>query len=110
MGAQIQVLLGPDRGKLFRVEAGATLQIGRSEASDTQLTDASVSRLHCHLDYDGKRGVLTNISTKGTLVNGKAIEGEKELRHGDIIRVGVTELRYALVALAEAETLSQPPG
>lgn len=107
MSAQIQVILGPDRGRIFPILPGATIAIGRSHNTDTRLIDGAVSRLHCQIEFDGKRAVLLNVSSKGTLVNG-AQATHQELRHGDIIRVGGTEIRYALTILAEAETLVQP--
>src|SRR5262249_10985996 len=46
------------------------------------------------------------LSAKGTLLNGKVVK-QQELHHGDIIRLGGTELRFVHLALAEAETLLQ---
>ena len=109
MSAQIQVILGPDRGQTFLLPASGTLTVGRSHATDTKLTDASVSRVHCRIEIDGQRAVLINISPKGTQVNATPVT-EQELRHGDVIRVGATEIRFALTALAEAETLVQHGG
>ena len=109
MSAQIQVILGPDRGLSFPLPADCTFTIGRSQTTDTRLTDAAVSRLHCQIEYDGKRAVLLGVSTKGTSLNGKPMT-QQELRHGDIIRIGATEIRYAVSTLAEAETLLQPAG
>lgn len=107
MSAQIQVLLGPDRGLTFPIPPGSLFTIGRSQSTDTKLTDASVSRLHCQIEFDGQRATLLGVSTKGTLLNGRPVSQE-ELRHGDIIRVGGTEVRFTLSSLAEAETLLQP--
>jgi len=107
MSAQIQVIVGPDRGRSFVLSPGATLQVGRSQATDTQLSDGTVSRSHCEIIFDGAQAVIVNLSSKGTLVNGLAVS-QQELRHGDVIRLGSTEIRYSLSALGEAETLVQP--
>jgi serine/threonine-protein kinase len=109
MSAMIQVILGPDRGLSFSIAPGGVFTVGRSQTTDTRLTDASVSRLHCQIEFDGQRAQLLGVSTKGTLLNGKPVTRE-ELRHGDIIRIGGTEIRFALTSLAEAETLLQPGG
>src|SRR5262245_26747622 len=106
MSAQIQIVIGPDRGRTFVLPANGTLNIGRSNTTDTQLTDLSVSRLHCRIDFDGARATLVNVSSKGTMVNAKPATAQ-ELRHGDLIRIGNTEIRFAVVAMAEAETLVQ---
>ncbi len=109
MSAQIQVILGPDHGLSFSIPVGGSLTIGRSQSTDTRLTDASVSRLHCQIEFDGERATLLSVSTKGTLLNGKPVTRE-ELRHGDIIRMGSTELRFSLPSRAEAETWLLPQG
>lgn len=107
MSAKLLVIVGPDRGESFDLEAGTQLTIGRSQSTHTKLKDGSISRLHCQVEYDGRKATLLNVSGKGTLVNGKPCT-QQELRHGDVIRVGGTELRFALLELAEAETLVQP--
>jgi hypothetical protein len=107
MSAQIQIIIGPDKGQSFHLKPGGTLQIGRSQSTDTHLTDATVSRNHCEIIFDGQRATLVNLSSKGTLLNGLAV-AQEELRHGDVIRLGETELRFSLTALSDAETLLQP--
>jgi serine/threonine protein kinase len=107
MSAQLTVVSGPDKGRSFPLQAGATFQVGRSQATTTKLTDPSVSRVHCEIDFDGHKALLVNISSNGTLVNGKTV-GQHELRHGDVIRVGGTELRFGRADLEEADTVMQP--
>jgi serine/threonine protein kinase len=107
MSAQLVTTAGPDKGRAFVLQAGETFQIGRSQATSTRLTDASVSRVHCEIDYDGERAVIINISTSGTLVNGKPV-AQQELRSGDLIRLGSTELRFTSGA-GEAPTLPPAP-
>src|SRR5262245_9137668 len=106
MSAQIMIISGPDKGRSFLLEAGSTLQIGRSQATATRRIDATVSRGHCEIDYDGQQAMLVNISTNGTLVNGKSI-GQQELRHGDVVRIGGTEFRYQVAEVSEADTAFQ---
>jgi pSer/pThr/pTyr-binding forkhead associated (FHA) protein len=106
---KIQVVVGPDLGRTFTVAANGTLNIGRSHTTDTQLTDAAVSRLHCRIEFDGERAILYNVSAKGTRVNDTPVD-QRELRHGDLIRIGDTEIRFSLLAMGEAETLLQPDG
>src|SRR5262245_41515752 len=107
MSAQIVITAGPDRGRSFFIEAGATFQVGRSQATATKLTDATVSRVHCEIEYDGHKAVLVNISPNGTTVNGKSL-GQQELSPGDVVRVGGTEFRYQLAA-SEAPTAPPRP-
>jgi pSer/pThr/pTyr-binding forkhead associated (FHA) protein len=108
MSAQLVVTAGPDRGRSFPLTAGTPLRVGRSARTNTKLSDASVSRLHCEVHYDGSTSAtLTNHSNNGTLVNGQPAT-RQELRHGDLIRIGSTELRFQVTALEESDTLLQP--
>jgi pSer/pThr/pTyr-binding forkhead associated (FHA) protein len=104
MSVQVQVIVGPDRGQTFFLPTRGTLQIGRSQTTDTRLSDPAVSRLHCQIEFDGERANLLNVSTRGTMVNGMLAQ-QRDLRHGDVIRIGGTELRFVFCSLAEAETV-----
>ncbi len=104
MSPLLVVIGGPDRGRTFPLVAGQTLQIGRSQATATRLTDPTVSRVHCEVEWDGHKAVVVNISTGGTLVNGKTI-AQHDLEPGDVIRVGSSDLRFQLGPDAEAPTV-----
>jgi serine/threonine protein kinase len=94
MPPQLHVITGPDAGRTFNLSIGVPLQVGRSLATTTRLTDPSVSRVHCEIEWDGVRAILHNCSQNGTLVNGIAV-GERLLHPGDVLRLGKTEIRYA---------------
>jgi pSer/pThr/pTyr-binding forkhead associated (FHA) protein len=104
MSPLLVVIGGPDRGRTFPLVAGQTLQIGRSQATATRLTDPTVSRVHCEVEWDGHQAVVVNISTGGTLVNGKTV-AQHDLKPGDVIRVGSSDLRFQLGPDAEAPTV-----
>src|SRR5262245_3281771 len=103
MPAQLLVSAGPDKGRAFLLVSGETLQIGRSQATVTRLSDPTVSRVHCEVEFDGERATIINISTSGTFVNGHQVS-QAELKAGDVIRLGGTELRFLLADVAEATT------
>jgi serine/threonine protein kinase len=105
---QLVITAGPDKGRSFPLVAGETLQIGRSQATTTKLTDPTVSRVHCEIEWDGERAVLINISPSGTVVNGQTV-AQHELKPGDLIRLGATEFRFQAVAASEASTLVPRP-
>jgi len=107
MPAQLTITAGPDKGRSFPLRPGETFQVGRSQATPTRLTDASVSRVHFEVEYDGSEAVLVNISGNGTVVNGDRVE-RRELRPGDVIRVGATELRFQDTS-AEPTTVAPAP-
>jgi hypothetical protein len=68
--------------------------IGRGQDCDLQVSDQGVSRRHIDIQYDGRYAVVYDLgSTNGTSVNGQPI-GSHQLRHGDVIRVGHSQLVY----------------
>jgi serine/threonine protein kinase len=105
---QLVVIAGPDKGRTFPISAADVLLVGRSKATQTTLTDPHVSRVHCQVEVDeGKVMLLDNESAAGTFVNGKRI-AQQQLQHGDVIRIGDTQLRYVDDESAEGTTI--PPG
>ena len=108
MNRQLVVTGGPDQGKVFSITDGKTLVIGRGQASNSQLTDPHVSRVHCEAEVDGGTVLLIDCgSAGGTLVNSKPIE-RQELQPGDVIRIGQTQLSYQLEGVQEQSTLVTP--
>ncbi len=103
MAAQLVVTLGPDQGRCFPLEPGKPLHVGRSLTTSTRLTDATVSRLHCEIAFDGTKAILINRSVHGTWVNRQRVE-RHELQSGDLVRLGSTELRYETLAPANKST------
>lgn len=106
MLVRLVVIHGPDLGREFPLVSGGTLTVGRSLVTDTRLRDGTVSRLHCQLEFDGRQTLLLNVSERGTKVNGVEVT-QHQLKHGDVIRIGGTELRFIDNDLNEAETLLQ---
>ena len=71
------------------------LRMGRSTDNSVQIADNQASRLHAEVRYEnGQHHIVDLGSTNGTFVNGIQIEKTYTLSHGDIIRIGATELRY----------------
>jgi len=87
----------PDEGtvQLVKLELGWT-RIGRSEAADLRLDDASVSRRHALLVLtdEGELRALDDRSLNGLLVNGESVEWAP-LSDGDELEIG----RYRLYVL-----------
>jgi serine/threonine protein kinase len=108
MLGQLVVVAGPDQGRVFNLEDGQTLVVGRGQNTETKLKDPQVSRVHCQVQGDGGRAVLTDAgSTAGTLVNGKKVS-EHVLKPGDVIHIGGTQLRFQLEGAAEETTYLSP--
>ena len=108
MDMQLVVIAGPDQGRSFALADGQTLVIGRGQASNTQLGDPHVSRVHCQMEVEGGKASLTHSGgSGGTFVNGKTID-RQQLEPGDVIRIGETELRFELEGTPEEPTPVRP--
>ena len=85
----------PGNLELIKLEVGWT-RIGRSEAADIRLDDATVSRRHALLvlDDEGELRALDDRSMNGLLVNGEPVEWAS-LSDGDELEIG----RYRLYVL-----------
>jgi hypothetical protein len=74
---------------------GAVLILGRGEKADILLGDMHISRRHARLLMRRGRWFVEDLqSTWGTTLNGARVGAPAELRHGDLIVVGATALRY----------------
>ncbi len=96
---RIYVLSGPDLGRTFDVESGATF--GRTTDCTVTLRDTSVSRMHAHLEHtDSGWRILDTRSRNGLHVRGERVT-EADVADGDEFRLGEVELRIRLdVAVA----------
>jgi signal transduction histidine kinase len=93
------VTRGPDRGRAFTLPEREPQLVGRSSEA-LHLTDGTVSRRHAELTPDDGRWTLRDLGSRhGTRVNGVRIAGAVEVRAGDRIAVGDTEL----LAIREGE-------
>lgn len=109
MQPKLVVISGPDRGRAFPLAEGQTLIVGRGESAATHLTDPHVSRTHCQVQAGDGRFHLTDLGGRsGTLVNGQPTTG-CDLKPGDVIRIGGTELRFQREGSTDAATVVGPP-
>ncbi|MBI5480526.1 MAG: diguanylate cyclase [Deltaproteobacteria bacterium] len=91
--ACLVVLYGDDLGKKHNLDAPSVL-IGRSNKSDIQIDQESVSRNHAKIMNTGKSVILRDLgSTNGTYVNDELID-EYVLRDGDLIKIGRTIFKF----------------
>jgi pSer/pThr/pTyr-binding forkhead associated (FHA) protein len=74
----------------------APLTVGRSADNDVELRgDRFASAAHARFDPRPDGVWLEDLgSTNGTFVNGVKVDGARRLAHGDVVRVGETDLRY----------------
>jgi two-component system, cell cycle response regulator len=80
--------------------------IGRDPGVGLPLTDGSISREHCRVEHDARRGcyVLVDLgSTNGTSVNGTRVVDRVALTQSDKIFLGASVIRFGFVDAVELE-------
>ena len=92
-------LLVPPLGEPLRLDVRAEpLVIGRDDEScDVVIASATVSRKHAQIVFKGDppKPWISDLATRnGTLVNGVAVEGERLLVEGDVVRLGDVSATY----------------
>jgi pSer/pThr/pTyr-binding forkhead associated (FHA) protein len=76
------------------LDESGSVTIGRSPECDLPIEDTQASRRHCMVVRLQSGYELTDLgSTNGTTVNSSLVK-KRKLRHGDVIRIGSTEIVY----------------
>ena len=87
---------GPQAGERAVLMSNVAL-VGRSPAADVRLAEGAASREQVRFQLTGQGWLMQNLSTNGTIVNGKRYKGLKQLilETGDVLGVGLeTEVLY----------------
>jgi HD-GYP domain-containing protein (c-di-GMP phosphodiesterase class II) len=85
-------LTGPLQGKQFPING--SLSIGRNPENQLQLDDLQVSRTHALIEQSDKGTILRDLNSgNGTYVGDRRVL-EYKLSSGDIIRIGMQQLRF----------------
>ncbi|MFC2173495.1 FHA domain-containing protein, partial [Acidobacteriota bacterium] len=95
MAVKLEVLDGPDTGKVYNLSAQKNV-IGR-QGSQVDIQDNRVSRKHAEIEIRGLSTVYLNdlASTNGTFLNDAEIS-RVQLKSGDIVKVGNTRLKFLM--------------
>jgi eukaryotic-like serine/threonine-protein kinase len=94
MSAKLEVVAGPNEGQVFTLAEDSKVTIGRGDSANFRLTDHTVSRTHCVIEYFGGQAVLKDCASKtGTKVNGDPITTHK-LESLESIIIGSTKMRF----------------
>lgn len=79
----------------LRFDAFGGVSIGRSSEADICIEDRYASSIHARVFPAAGGFILEDMrSTNGTTLNGRPVEGEVALEHGDRIAIGDTELIF----------------
>jgi pSer/pThr/pTyr-binding forkhead associated (FHA) protein len=81
------------------------ITIGRQEGNTIRLTERNVSRRHARLVRLNGHVVVEDLgSYNGVLINGERIQGQTEIRDGDLIQIGDYDLALQNEAALQATT------
>jgi class 3 adenylate cyclase len=83
--------------RVFVLEHDRPVTLGRGDGVDVCMAwDPSVSLVHAEAVRLGAHWLISDdgVSRNGTFVNGERLRGRRRLRHGDVVRVGRTELSF----------------
>jgi len=105
----VLVLSGPLKGHKYFVTSDSKILIGRSDEANIRIGyDDFCSRRHAVLFWEGDICYIEDLdSTNGTFVNNRRIHGRIELKKGDTIGLGDTELLVGVEGHPKGKTESQ---
>src|SRR5205809_373109 len=101
-------------GRTFELK-GEKTTVGRVSDNMFEIPEASVSSHHAEIHLRGNEVLIKDLnSTNGTFINGEKIASEAVLKPGQILRLGVVEMRLetsdpsaAAAASKKVQTLEQ---
>lgn len=97
MKVTLSVIKGPQQGRVMEFTAPCGVVVGRSPDAQVHVPDDPyVSRRHVYFEVSPPHCRLRDLgSTNPTHVNGEVVV-ERDLRDGDVIEVGYTELQVSI--------------
>lgn len=95
MIAYLVVREGSKWRDVYRLTPGQVMTIGRAPTNRIVLHDEVCSRYHCEVFQNGAAWKIRDLQSRnGTLIDGKQVEGEVELKPGQVIEIGPCELAF----------------
>lgn len=96
----------PFDGRVCELELETTT-VGRSSQNHLCIQDPSVSAKHCEILTHDAEVILRDLkSSNGTFINAVRIEGQAQLKHGQIVRIGNVNARLELASPDASRTSS----
>lgn len=107
MELTLRIVNGKHTGQTIKV-LGDQYLIGRGEGCDLRPTSEMVSRRHCQLTIENDRLFLQDFgSSNGTFVNSDRMEGRRELKPHDQIKVGPLQFEVLFSVGSPPENLQK---
>lgn len=110
MEIRLEVVKGPERGKLFALAEPTTAIVGRGPDARFRFSeqDPYISRQHFLLELSPPKAYFRDLNVKNaSKINDLYVE-EAELADGDVIEVGYTRLKVSLRAVAALDSQPEP--
>jgi len=102
---RLEAVSGPLKGRQFPLKQDG-ISIGRDPSNEISLLDPLVSRRHCLIRREGQGFLLQDLESRNnTFINGVPVK-ERELAHGDQIRIGDSILVFQEPASATTNNSS----
>src|SRR5260370_6686474 len=80
---------------VYRLTPGQVMTIGRAPTNRIVLHDEVCSRYHCEVFQNGSTWKIRDLQSRnGTLISGEPVDGEVELKPGQVIEIGPCELAF----------------
>src|SRR5216684_881414 len=80
---------------VYRLTPGQVMTIGRAPTNRIVLHDEVCSRYHCEVFQNGTTWKIRDLQSRnGTLIGGEPVDGEVELKSGQVIEIGPCELAF----------------
>lgn len=109
---KLVIVAGPDEGSEFTLPRDEVSRLGRAQDNRVVLVDSSVSRRHAAVaPRDGKYFLQDLESRNGTFWQGQKLStgGEQQLKHLDVIDVGIYQFRFLARSATAQELIPQKP-
>ena len=102
-GCVMQICPVTAPAEMFRLSNQRTV-IGRGPSCDIPLDDNAVSRSHAVIELDGSNYFVSDLGSRnGTFVDDKPLRDRHRLKGGELIRLGITILKF-MASMAEEAT------
>lgn len=108
----LQLIEGPEvegMTRRWRAGDGEALSIGRGQDVRVQLPDASVSRRHAEVSFDGTDWIYRDLGSRhGSVLNGRMLAPRSEagLSHRDLLQIGAWVFRVLIAGGQGGMTMS----
>jgi hypothetical protein len=110
MAYQLVVTKGRSTTQTLKVPVEGVTTVGRQQGCQIRVASSQVSRKHCELfEKKGLLLVKDLNSSNGTYVDGKRVQGQQVLEHGNTLTIGGVSFRIEQLGAAAAPAPAAAP-